>query len=656
MVVRRPTSPTCASACSSSPTTPPRPSPRCSTGCRRPSVDSVDHVLVCDDASHDDTYDVGLGYQSDTDLPARRRPAPARTSATAATRRPATLGDRARPRHRRAAARRRPVRPGGHRDLVAPLVRGEADAVFGSRMMRARAARAGGMPLLQVRRQPDPDDGPEQARRPRAQRVAQRLPRLPRRRARRPAVRAQHRRLRLRHRDHPGAARGGEAHRRGADPDLLRRRDLLRQRPALRQGRHRRRAALPAAQDRLRRGRARRSQHDAATSSSRRRTPRTACCSRGSRSRRRRRVLDVGCSDGRFAALVREPGHHVTGVDLVKHEGVGDRVDAFVEADLNQGLPAEIGGDFDVVVAGRRPRARRSTRTRLLDELVGTARTRGRDPRLRARTSGTGTRAPGWRSAASTTTSAAPSTTATSASSPAAASSGCFAARAGDPRAPRRRVPFGVCSGRRRPDVGRPTRARGAAVAPSSARRGAWPTLFAYQFLYLVDADERRGRPPGMLSVSRPTGDQCRRRRVPSRRGSTAGETPARHASVRPEFTEALAPHPTRMRRSIDAGGDRRRFFVPLPRRRPRDSRLRRRPRDGRFAPFRTAVATGFSNFYDLQARALLAGHLRPGQSLSIRVSSFVATGTCTSLRCRRSCASPPPRDRPLRRPARPRR
>ena len=49
------------------------------------------------------------------------------------------------------------------------------------------------------------------------------------------------------------------------------------------------------------------------------------------------RVLDVGCSDGQFAALARGFGHRVTGVDLVKHEGIADRVDSFVEADLNQG-------------------------------------------------------------------------------------------------------------------------------------------------------------------------------------------------------------------------------------------------------------------------------------------------------------------------------
>lgn len=63
-------------------------------------------------------------------------------------------------------------------------------------------------------------------------------------------------------------------------------------------------------------------------------------------------VLDVGCSDGQFASLVRDLGHKVTGVDLVKHEGIADRVDAFVEADLNDGLPAESGTGYRVVVAG----------------------------------------------------------------------------------------------------------------------------------------------------------------------------------------------------------------------------------------------------------------------------------------------------------------
>lgn len=64
------------------------------------------------------------------------------------------------------------------------------------------------------------------------------------------------------------------------------------------------------------------------------------------------KVLDVGCSDGGFADLTRRQGHHVTGVDLVEHEGVGLRVDAFHAADLNAGLPTDLPSQFDVVVAG----------------------------------------------------------------------------------------------------------------------------------------------------------------------------------------------------------------------------------------------------------------------------------------------------------------
>jgi len=63
-----------------------------------------------------------------------------------------------------------------------------------------------------------------------------------------------------------------------------------------------------------------------------------------------RRVLDLGCSDGRLGELLRLSGHFVVGVDSVKLDGVGERVDAFVEADLNEGLPGEVGTDFDVVL------------------------------------------------------------------------------------------------------------------------------------------------------------------------------------------------------------------------------------------------------------------------------------------------------------------
>ena len=44
-------------------------------------------------------------------------------------------------------------------------------------------------------------------------------------------------------------------------------------------------------------------------------------------------------------------GHHVTGVDLLADEGVTERTDRFFEADLEHGLPDEVGGGFDVVIA-----------------------------------------------------------------------------------------------------------------------------------------------------------------------------------------------------------------------------------------------------------------------------------------------------------------
>jgi len=63
-----------------------------------------------------------------------------------------------------------------------------------------------------------------------------------------------------------------------------------------------------------------------------------------------RRVLDLGCSDGRLGERLRLMGHTVIGVDTVKFDGVGTRLDGFVEADLNEGIPAEVGNDFDVVL------------------------------------------------------------------------------------------------------------------------------------------------------------------------------------------------------------------------------------------------------------------------------------------------------------------
>ncbi len=63
------------------------------------------------------------------------------------------------------------------------------------------------------------------------------------------------------------------------------------------------------------------------------------------------RILDVGCSDGRFGELLQQQGHSVIGVDRHKYEGVASRLDDFVEADLDHGLPEALTGTYPVIVA-----------------------------------------------------------------------------------------------------------------------------------------------------------------------------------------------------------------------------------------------------------------------------------------------------------------
>ena len=63
------------------------------------------------------------------------------------------------------------------------------------------------------------------------------------------------------------------------------------------------------------------------------------------------RILDVGCGPGWVAAELRRRGHHVTGVDLIADEGVEARTDRFFAADVEQGLPDEVGDGFDIVIA-----------------------------------------------------------------------------------------------------------------------------------------------------------------------------------------------------------------------------------------------------------------------------------------------------------------
>ena len=62
------------------------------------------------------------------------------------------------------------------------------------------------------------------------------------------------------------------------------------------------------------------------------------------------KILDLGCSDGSLGQQMRSLGHHVTGVDLERHPGVEERLDAFVQADLEHGVPDDLGRGFDIVL------------------------------------------------------------------------------------------------------------------------------------------------------------------------------------------------------------------------------------------------------------------------------------------------------------------
>jgi 2-polyprenyl-3-methyl-5-hydroxy-6-metoxy-1,4-benzoquinol methylase len=63
------------------------------------------------------------------------------------------------------------------------------------------------------------------------------------------------------------------------------------------------------------------------------------------------KVIDLGCSSGLLAERIRAMGHRVTGVDRLALPGTLDRVDEFAVGDLEDGIPAEVGSGFDVVIA-----------------------------------------------------------------------------------------------------------------------------------------------------------------------------------------------------------------------------------------------------------------------------------------------------------------
>ena len=65
------------------------------------------------------------------------------------------------------------------------------------------------------------------------------------------------------------------------------------------------------------------------------------------------RVLDLGCGSGRLGAELEERGHHVVGVDVHDTAEAKERLDHFVVADLEQGIPLAVHehGPYDTVVA-----------------------------------------------------------------------------------------------------------------------------------------------------------------------------------------------------------------------------------------------------------------------------------------------------------------
>jgi 2-polyprenyl-3-methyl-5-hydroxy-6-metoxy-1,4-benzoquinol methylase len=64
-----------------------------------------------------------------------------------------------------------------------------------------------------------------------------------------------------------------------------------------------------------------------------------------------KKILDLGCSDGALGQLLRSRGHHVTGVDIEEVGGVHEAIDRFLEADLEQGLANQVDSVYEVIVA-----------------------------------------------------------------------------------------------------------------------------------------------------------------------------------------------------------------------------------------------------------------------------------------------------------------
>jgi glycosyltransferase involved in cell wall biosynthesis len=63
------------------------------------------------------------------------------------------------------------------------------------------------------------------------------------------------------------------------------------------------------------------------------------------------RILDLGCSSGLLTERLQDAGHEVTGVDVFETPGVRQRMRRFVVADLDAGIPPDAGSGYDIVLA-----------------------------------------------------------------------------------------------------------------------------------------------------------------------------------------------------------------------------------------------------------------------------------------------------------------
>ncbi len=63
------------------------------------------------------------------------------------------------------------------------------------------------------------------------------------------------------------------------------------------------------------------------------------------------KILDLGCADGRLGERLGKLGHTVVGVDLFEAPGVADRLASFTQFNLDDGIPLSVGTGFDVVLA-----------------------------------------------------------------------------------------------------------------------------------------------------------------------------------------------------------------------------------------------------------------------------------------------------------------